>query len=146
MTALQVLVNLDNYCSKVQSNSSVKMSVSEARLRWLTELIFQIRHSMGILECQRRPPGLQMLVILVCNCNCLVILVARVKQLVSKLAVIYKYCNNQAQYTHLGACCVTFCIAPTLSISPHPLAPSLRCSVCAIHASLLPPAGRPLRI
>ena len=40
--------------------TSVKTSVSEARLRWLTELIFQIGHSVGILECQRRPPGLQM--------------------------------------------------------------------------------------
>ena len=43
------------------TGTSVKTSVSEARLRWLTELIFQIGHSMGILECQRRPPGLQML-------------------------------------------------------------------------------------
>ena len=43
-----------------QVPASVKMSVSEARLRWLTELIFQIGHSMGILECQQRPPGLQM--------------------------------------------------------------------------------------
>ena len=43
------------------ASSSVKTSVSEARLRWLTELIFQIGHSMGILECQRRPPGLQMI-------------------------------------------------------------------------------------
>ena len=42
-------------------DASVKTSVSEARLRWLTELIFQIGHSVGILECQRRPPGLQML-------------------------------------------------------------------------------------
>ena len=33
---------------------------NERKLRWLTELIFQIRHSVGILECQRRPPGLQM--------------------------------------------------------------------------------------
>ena len=41
-------------------HTSVKTSVSEARLRWLTELIFQIGHSVGILECQRRPPGLQM--------------------------------------------------------------------------------------
>ena len=45
---------------EVVSGTSVKTSVSEARLRWLTELIFQIGHSVGILECQRRPPGLQM--------------------------------------------------------------------------------------
>ena len=42
------------------ASTSVKTSVSEAQLRWLTELIFQIGHSVGILECQRRPPGLQM--------------------------------------------------------------------------------------
>ena len=47
-------------CSEIP-RTSVKTSLSKAWLRWLTELVFPIWHSMipCILKCQERLPNLQ---------------------------------------------------------------------------------------